>query len=168
MENEERKWWVGAFLNQNFLEVHTESGYGLITGDHEKGKSFILSPDCINEELGVAVQQALDASRIVRQAENPEFYISIEERYKKWMSAMMQRFKYKTKSAMFRKMLSCSIIRHKESITIEPSNHKRSDYWNAEGITEDDHVILPDTSTPEEIGAGLRLAFSRCRGLGTS
>ena len=81
---------------------------------------------------------------------------------------MMQRFKYKTKSAMFKKMRNCSVTRHKGILTIEHSNHYRMDGWDGTGINKNDYIILPDTSTPEEIGAGLRLAFSRCRGLGTS
>ena len=49
-----------------------------------------------------------------------------------------------------------------DRITISPSRHEKLEVWSETGINESDHVLLPVGSAPEEIGAGLKLALSRC------
>ncbi|MCT7051686.1 contact-dependent growth inhibition system immunity protein, partial [Salmonella enterica] len=49
-------------------------------------------------------------------------------------------------------------------ITIRPSFHEKLEAWSGDRISETDNVVLAVDSTPAEIGAGLRLALSRCKG----
>jgi hypothetical protein len=59
-------------------------------------------------------------------------------------------------------MNNCCIYLKNGTIKISPNNHEKLKAWS--GIRDAD-VILSLNNTPEEIGAGLRLAFSRCIGL---
>jgi hypothetical protein len=45
-------------------------------------------------------------------------------------------------------------------LTLIPMHHAKLEAW--EGVVEGATVLIPATSTPEEIGAALRLALSRC------
>ncbi|NDL44379.1 contact-dependent growth inhibition system immunity protein, partial [Photorhabdus laumondii] len=44
-----------------------------------------------------------------------------------------------------------------------PSSHEKLEGWSGDGISVADYVVIPADSSPEEVGAALRLAFSRCR-----
>ncbi|EPS9462270.1 CDI system immunity protein CdiI-o11, partial [Escherichia coli] len=45
-----------------------------------------------------------------------------------------------------------------------PSFHEKLEAWSGNRINESDYVVLPADSSPTEIGSGLRLALSRCKG----
>ncbi|XBS71987.1 contact-dependent growth inhibition system immunity protein [Acerihabitans sp. KWT182] len=52
----------------------------------------------------------------------------------------------------------------RERLRISPSQHEKRDAWSGDGLTDADDPVLPADSSPAEIGAALRLAFSRCTG----
>ena len=86
-------------------------------------------------------------------------------RYENWIASMKKQFGYKTKKRMFANMKSCIISSVDGLVTISPSHHERLEGWS--GLRKNDEeskVRLPLDSPPEEIGAALRLAFSRCTG----
>jgi hypothetical protein len=57
-------------------------------------------------------------------------------------------------------MKSCSIKRRKGAmISFFPMNHNRLETWE---LIDGAEVTLADGSAPEQVGAALRLAFSRC------
>ena len=84
------------------------------------------------------------------------------ERYAAWTKALMEHYGYKTKRALFKEMKKCGIESKSGVIDIRPSHHEKLEGWSGEGITEEDHIKLAANSSPAEIGAALRLAFSRC------
>lgn len=59
-------------------------------------------------------------------------------------------------------MMQCAIEIRDGVLTISPSIHEKLEGWES-GLPKSDNVVLPSNSSPEKIGAGLRLAFSRCR-----
>jgi len=61
-------------------------------------------------------------------------------------------------------MKSCGIELDGNIIIIRPSYHEKLEAWGGNGFTEKDYVKIPVDSSLAEIGAGLRLAFSRCTG----
>ncbi|MBP9693427.1 MAG: CdiI family contact-dependent growth inhibition immunity protein [Alphaproteobacteria bacterium] len=61
-------------------------------------------------------------------------------------------------------MKSCGINLDQGLITIRPSHHEKLEAWSGEGIDKRDYVNIPHDSEPSQIGAALRLAFSRCTG----
>ena len=60
-------------------------------------------------------------------------------------------------------MMRCSIEISDGRLTISPSCHEKLEAWSGKGISDDDKVVLSVNGTKEEIGAGVRLALSRCR-----
>lgn len=86
----------------------------------------------------------------------------MQEQYARWVQDLMRRYGYKTKRALFKSMMNCGIEQLNNMITITPMRHIKLEMW--EGLSADgiENVVIPSTSTPAEIGAALRLAFSRC------
>ena len=74
----------------------------------------------------------------------------------------MERYGYKTTRAMFKDMLYCSIQSNGSLITIKPSHHRKLDQWGWDRDFPIENVVVPADSSPGEIGAALRLGFSRC------
>ena len=150
--------------NQDFIIVVTYSGYRMTTRDPD-GLQTILPLDVSDEELGQVTLLALSKSRVINVSEIGTFLNidNIKRRYDVWVADLMAKYNYKTKRALFKKMMRCSVEIRDGRLTISPSWHEKLEAWSGEGLTEDDDVVLSVNSTTEEIGAGLRLAFSRCR-----
>ncbi len=156
---------ASAINNGDFILIETWSGNGM-TGSDPKGKQFFLNLDANDYTLGKAVIETLSVSRILTIEEAYDFfdYKWREEIYKEWVQFLMNRYGYKTKRALFKNMNDCAIWIFENKITFHPKHHEKLEAWGAtENGTKDD-VIIPADSKPEEIGAALRLAFSRCTG----
>lgn len=153
-----------AYENQDLINISTWSSCGIRALDPD-GANILLSKNASNEELGQAALLALSKSRKIEQSEIATFFDrdNVNQRYNNWVANLMDKYGYKTKRALFKKMMRCSIEIRNGVLTISPSYHDKLEGWGGEGFTESDKVILPINSSPEEIGAGLRLAFSRCR-----
>jgi hypothetical protein len=92
-----------------------------------------------------------------------EFDMSVcdyKTNYPVWVNALMERYGYKTKRALFKNMKNVGIANKNGVLTFTPRHHYRLEGW--EGVRGDAKVVIPATSTPEEIGAALRLALSYC------
>jgi len=90
-------------------------------------------------------------------------YEKREIEYGKWVALMKEKYAYKTKKSLFRVMRSCAVTLDGEMLEIDPSRHEQLEAWSGTGMKESDKVIIPSNSSEVEIGAALRLAFSRCR-----
>ncbi|TDB61618.1 MULTISPECIES: contact-dependent growth inhibition system immunity protein [Photorhabdus] len=153
-----------AMFNGDFYSVKTYSGNGLLRAD-PLGSKHLLQPIVSDQELGKAVLDALSKSRIISLDECGDYFdhdVS-NEQYKNWITKMMEFYGYRSKRQLFKKMLSCGICMLDGQIMIRPSRHEKLDGWSEDGISESDHVVISADSSPEEVGAALRLAFSRCR-----
>lgn len=172
-----RGWWAIAYANTDFVCVETCSGYrGAVTDS--KGKQLLMKPDAGNEELGLAVMDAFSKSRwvlgIPREGSvyppGLEFdadlydYKKNIERYAQWVKALMTRYNYKTKRALFKDLQNCGIESKNGLIKITPMRRSGAEGWEGLGKGTEGIVEIPATSTPTEIGTALRLAFSRCTG----
>ena len=155
-----------AYSNGDFISIETCSGRGLIMPDPE-APEHLFSPEVSNELLGMGVVEALNHSKFLSIEEAGTLQENTPEYYKNWVRKVMDRYGYKTKNALFRKMRSCGIKCHEDVITICPSHHEKLEAWGTGFITEEDYVKIPADSSSAEIGAALRLAFSRCTGIGT-
>lgn len=155
---------ISAKNNGDFISLQAYSGYRLAVIDPE-ATEYLFAPDVSNEMLGKAVLAALKQSRFLPYEEA----IALEEKfdqnyYTNWVQKLMIQYGYKTKRALFKNMKNCSIESHDDFITIRPSHHDKLEYWSGDNFTEADYVKVPADSPPTEIGAALRLAFSRCIG----
>jgi hypothetical protein len=169
-----RKYEALAQLNNKMFCIRTVSGYRMTQFD-PKGAMHLLLPDASDEMLGTAVLDALTKSRFVLPSSyrgqsdlhpDVEFDEDLsnakqEEHYAAWVQQVMARYGYKTKSAIFRRMKSCGIEKVENQITIRPS-HRDKYGWTGDGFTKADYVVIPADSSAEEVGAALRLTFSRC------
>lgn len=108
---------------------------------------------------------ALAVSRTIDPETNPEFFDirgRVIKYYNEWVAQVMGRFEYQTKRALFKDMKSCSVDALDGVVTIRPSHHEKLEAWSGKGIAEKDYIVISSHSPHEEIGAALRLAFSRC------
>lgn len=170
--------WTAVISNGDFICAETLSGYRSGTVRDPKGKQNFLDPEATDEALGIAVLDAMASSRFVVAEPRSDVWIHPEveydkdlfdhqktaERYADWVKRLMERYGYKTKLNLFRKMKNCYVKRERDEIVICPSHHEKPEAWGrtkGDGIED---VIIPADSTPAEIGAALRLAFSRCTG----
>ena len=154
-----------AWSNGRILSLSSKAGLGTV--DPPNAFEIDLSPDTDNVALGLAVLDVLGHSweltlhylkAEIRSRERDE----LNAIYIQWLTAFMQRHKYKTQKALFNNMLHCHILCRSDILTISPTNHNRLDGWSGEGVPADSDVILQANSSPESIGAALRLCFSRC------
>jgi len=160
--NQEQDYWAGYKANERALIIQTWSGFGRYAPDHLY-PSHILPLDTDNETLGTTVLQALANSRTLdNEVERIDFLKqeSFKPRYEDWVANLCGNLGYKTRRALFKNMMSGDIWLHNGCLKISPSRHVKLEAWDA--IDADD-VILSLDNSPEEIGAGLRLALSRCR-----
>lgn len=166
MDFTKQEWFYAvAYENQDFINIGTFSGFRIKTGD-PNGEELTLSKNVSNKELGQAALLALSKSRIIDQSEIATFFDrdNVSKRYDSWVGNLMEQFGYKTKRALFKNMMQCSLEIRDGFLTISPSYHEKLEAWGGgKGLTESDNVVLSVNSSAEEIGAGLRLAFSRCR-----
>ena len=171
-----RGYWANAICNSDFICIETYSGYRGGTNRDPKGRQYFLNSDANEEALGLAIRNALSHSRFVLAAPRSDITYSSEvefdmelydsklgvERYVAWTKALMERYNYKTKQALFKDMKCCNIINQSGLLTIRPTHHKALEAWTR---TKDDgieDIIIPSENSLIEIGAGLRTAFSRC------
>ena len=167
--------WAAAQINKDFISVETYSGYRSTQAD-PKGVEHFLSPDVDDNELGLAVLDALAHSRFVLPEPRKDVWIHPEatfdmelydldlhlQRYDQWVASILKRYGYKTKRALFKDMKKCSIEKQNDLITISPSHHDKLEGWSGDGFTKTDNEVIPANSSPAEVGAALRLVFSRC------
>lgn len=158
-----QNYWAVLDANKEALIVQTCSGLGLTAIDHLY-PPHILPLDTDNETLGTTVLQALANSRtfVYDSPEDQDFFDTekFRQRYEDWVANLCGNLGYKTRRALFKNMMSVDIWLHNGCLKISPSRHVKPEAWDA--IDADD-VILSLDNSPEEIGAGLKLALSRCR-----
>lgn len=157
----ERCWCTSAYNSGDFIFIETDSGYRSSRGD-PKGSQHFLRPDATDQEQGEAVLDALSKSRFVLPEEDMELYDYKlgQARYQAWIADLMTRYGYKTKRALFKEMKHCLIESCNGVLTIQPMHHEKLEAWS--GLDKGESVSLPADSPSPEVGAALRLAFSRC------
>ena len=123
-----------------------------------------LPPDVDDVILGQTLRLALKASKKVSVEEFQKiFHSGIVQRLAKDREVWaMEHYGYKTKRAMYKNMMGCSIEILEGKIEIQPNHHKGM--GNFTGISNDGSEILhlPATCTYAELGAALREGFRRC------
>ncbi|HEY4468701.1 MAG TPA: contact-dependent growth inhibition system immunity protein [Klebsiella sp.] len=164
--NKDQDYWANAFVTNEFLNIETYSGLGM-TGRDPLFPSHLLLPHIDDKSLGEEILQALFDSRTLTELADRVEFFDLEkgkEQYAAWTAMLMEKYGYKSKRALFKNMKKCGVHLTNNVITIRPSFHEKLEAWSGGKISEADYVVLPADSSPSEIGAGLRLALSRCKG----
>ncbi|HFZ1005050.1 TPA: contact-dependent growth inhibition system immunity protein [Klebsiella aerogenes] len=164
--NKDQDYWASCYCTNEFLLIETKSGLGRTSAD-PLFPPHLLLPEADDECAGQAILQALYNSRTLNKLEDRVVFFDLEkskEKYAAWISMLMDIYGYKTKRALFKYMKHCIIHCVNGVITIRPTRHEKLEAWGrtkGDGIED---VVLSTDNTPAEIGAGLKLALSRCKG----
>ena len=164
--NKDQDYWASVYYTKEFLCIDTYSGLGR-AGRDPLFSSHLLQPDASEQDIGDAILQALSDSRTLNVLEDRVTFFDLEkgkEQYAAWIAMLMNQYGYKTKRALFKDMKNCGIHLVNNIITISPTRHEKLEAWGrtkGDGIED---VILTMDNSLAEIGAGLRLALSRCKG----
>lgn len=154
---------VTAKITEKFICLVPQSGYRLAMSE-PTATEYLLAPDVSDDVLGEAIRSALTESRFLSLEEANALRLTADSRYTEWVRSLTDRYGYKTKQALFRNMRSCSISLSGDELVLSPSHHDKLDSWSrtkGDGIED---VIISFRSSSGELGAALRLAFSRCTG----
>ncbi|MGN2425921.1 MULTISPECIES: contact-dependent growth inhibition system immunity protein [Klebsiella/Raoultella group] len=146
--------------------METQSGQGRTSAD-PLFPPHLLLPEADDECAGQTILQALYNSWTLNKFEDRVAFFDLEkgkEKYAAWIARLMDRYGYKTKSALFKDMKHCIIHCVNGVITIRPTRHEKLEGWGGTKGDSIEDVILSTDNSPAEIGAGLRLALSRCKG----
>lgn len=127
--------------------------------DYE-AKEFFFDPNDIDESIGAAIKDSLAQSRFLTLEEVQSRRERAVGLYDAWVQKIMELYSYKTKRAMFKDMKRCSIYLIEGQIEICPTRHDKLEGW--EELDKTKSVLVHADATSSEIGAALRLAFSRC------
>ncbi|WP_338464126.1 contact-dependent growth inhibition system immunity protein [Franconibacter daqui] len=163
--NQKQDYWANVFITNDFFCIDTYSGLGM-TGRDALFPSRLLPPDADDMRIGDAILQALSDSRsLVVREERAAFFDAdkVKERYKNWTAMLLEQYQYKTKKTLFKDMKKCTVHCVNDIITIIPTRHEKLEAWGRSKGDGIEDVILSTNSSPAEIGAGLRLALSRCK-----
>jgi hypothetical protein len=154
---------ASAMFNGDFFLIETWSGYRSLFRDN-LGAQHFLEPNSNDESLGHAVLDALSRSRFcsLEEIQSRRHSDRMAEEYATWVQSLMVKYGYKDKRALFKSMMNCNVKLAGGFITIGPMIHDSLDGWIGFPRDENNPVIIPASSTAEEVGAALRLAFSRC------
>lgn len=162
--NQNQDYWAACYFTNEFLLIETQSGLGRTSADPLFPPN-LLPPDADEQYTGETILQALSNSRTLDRLEDRVAFFDLEkgkEKYASWIEMLMEKYNYKTKRALFKGMKHCIIHYVNNVITISPMYHEKLEAW--EGLDQSENVILSLDNTLTEIGAGLRLALTRCKG----
>jgi hypothetical protein len=170
------KFWrqASVYCNDDFICIQTNSGYAGISIVDPRGAMHLLEKNVANDELGLALLDALSKTRFVLPAPRQDIWIPPcvtfdldlydhrkgDERYRKWMRDLMDRYGYKTKRSMFKNMIRCGVEDGDGFIVIKPTRHIQLEVW--EGLEDESFVAIPSSAHSVEVGAALRRAMARC------
>ncbi|WP_428941074.1 contact-dependent growth inhibition system immunity protein [Xanthomonas oryzae] len=129
-------------------------------------QSKYLDPDVADSELGYLLRMTLAESRQVSVEDFHKILNSriVQERSKEREKWEMKNYGYKTKKAMLRNMITCSISvgNGGDQIEIQPTHKDSLDGYTIKKDTGPFPLYIPTTATDAELGAALREGFKRC------
>jgi hypothetical protein len=137
-----------------------------LSSTHEEKREFTEdSPDVMSGKLrewyNIYHQKWLN-SNPERQLFEKEL---IEHRNFEWINYILEKYNYKNKTVLFKRMQHCSVIASEDkNIKISSTKHDKLEGW---GSTVKDYKLpIPADSPPEIIGAAVKYSIARCTGKG--
>lgn len=126
---------------------------------------IILPSEASDSELGSAILKCLSASRVYQTWEEAEpFYKADAERRKfpDGLTELALEYGFKSRRDFFRLMDHCFVSLRDHNVKISPSVHEQLEGWSGLDKHDSQAAIVSVGEAASEIGAALRLAFSRC------
>ncbi|MEN5182084.1 contact-dependent growth inhibition system immunity protein [Comamonas testosteroni] len=120
--------------------------------------------DASDKILGESLRISLSKSKEVDVREFQKIFHSgvVQKNTKEREQYVMNKYGYKTRKALYKKMDTCAISAFNDYIEIQPTHQDSLDGWTVKkdmGLTP---LQIPHTATDEELGAALRHAFTLC------
>ena len=153
-----------SYCNGEFISIEGRISWGCYYST--EGARLYRSCNSTVNLVGESTLEALRKSKEVNAVEGKIMFTD-EKRlseYKKQLEYEMTTYNYKTETALYKNMMSCSISDDGERIEISPRFHRKSDIF--EGLDAKYNIYISSDSPPEIIGAALKFAFTRCKGKG--
>jgi hypothetical protein len=164
------KKYCSLHYNIDFLEINTRSicpCLSNIIAEDPKGMEIYIKDISNNKEIGESILKVLSKSRVL-DANSPDvddfLFSSIGKRYNADINCKMQKYDYKTKTAMLKNMQLCYVEQTSETITFIPLKHDKLEGY--EGMDKIFNVMISTDSSPETIGAAVKYSIARCTGKG--
>jgi len=167
-----------ALFNGKLIFLQTLSGYRGPRDIDPRGPQRVFEADVDDAVLGQAVTEVVAKSRFVLPKKRTdviqhplvEFDAEMYDKailrnwYQTWSVPAMERFGFRDEKDLFRRMKRCAVEVNGLVMTITPTHHESLFGWGREEGDGIEDVELDVTSSAADIGAALRLAFSRCTG----
>lgn len=155
---------ASVLMNERLICIETYSGRGLM-GRDPHGVCEFYELDVPSAALGSSLRRAVSASRWISLDEYPEFFDTERSKdiNRRWVEDASRRFGYKSKNALFKKMMNCSVRCVDGLVTLRPSVHVKLEAWTGDGVDPSQYVELSLEDNDDILGEGVRLALSRCR-----
>lgn len=132
-----------------------------------KRKIYNLS-ELTTEELGKNVKEVLANSRVLDRSEINDFFDNdrIEKEDLECLEIMIKLFGKRNKASLYKSLMKCPLHLQKGILSMRPTKHDRSEWYSGLSINDKELVYIPLNSSDEDIGNALKLAFTRCTGVG--
>jgi hypothetical protein len=154
--------------NGDFLLLKGDKWCGFGGYYSTKDSKTFLNPCTSNIEIGISVWKTLGKSiNLPYSKETMELFM--EESEEEWIvqfKYLKNIYGYKTKTAAYRNMHSCTLALNDGKLKIAPMYRKGTGAWN--GLDAKYDIILRSDVSPELLGATVRYAFTLCRGQGVN
>ncbi|PYF83983.1 uncharacterized protein DUF1436 [Marinomonas alcarazii] len=160
MENDYKS--AKVYFNQDIFYIITISSGGMSFSDFD-AERYYHAKDVSNEKLGESIFKALRASRKITPESFLELFHSgvIQKRGEEETQYAINRFGYKNKRQLCRKMDGCGVSLTSNKIEITPTHHDSLEgYSSVKGQFES--IFLSKDVSNEELGAAVREGLSRC------
>lgn len=153
--------WADVHRTERFISIQPKSGYRRALPENE-GYVIYLAGDASDDLLGRSLLEALDRSRFIWPADEPEFFEwqRFTRCSRTWQQDFMQRYGYKTKRDAYKNMDWCRAERSEGKISIQPHERDKPEFFR--DLQADRTVDIPETRDAATAGAALRLALDRC------
>ncbi|WP_197388767.1 contact-dependent growth inhibition system immunity protein [Ralstonia pseudosolanacearum] len=153
---------VTVDFNGDFYRIITMSR-GMMSYAEPGAEPIYLDPHVDDDSLGKALREALAKSRQVSVEDFQRIFRSgvVQKLGKEREALAMEKYGYKTRRAMLKKMDTCSVSVVENQIEIQPTHQKSLDGWT---VTKDEGpfpLYVPGTATDADLGAALREGFKR-------
>jgi len=153
--------WADIHRTERFISIQPKSGYRRALPEDELYVIY-LPPDAGDDVLGRAVLEALDRSRFIWPADEPEFFEwqRFTQCSRNWQEDFMKRYGYKTKRDGYGNMDWCRAERSEAKISIRPHKRDKPEYFR--DLPADRTITIPETRNAAAAGAAVRVALDRC------
>ncbi len=152
---------ASVFFNGDFYRYLTMSDGGIRYVEPSAPVHY-LPPDASDQLLGATLRLSLSASKKLNGSFKELFESGIVQRLGEERDRdAMKEYGYKNKRAMYINMDSCDVILIGDDVKIQPCHHDSLDGYSAKK-SGPEPIIISATSTDEELGTALKIAFGRC------